>query len=157
MESPCNAGDLGSIPDFGKTRWRREWQPTPVFLPEEFHGQRSLAGYSPWSGKDYYYLLFIYYLSIYIIYYLSTIYDSYYYLCPQPFRLDLHEGRNFYYVSHSLCGTCYGSSGTLYSKPGLLLEKTRESVVASADYPPLPGAEPLLLKRERGPAPQGSF
>ena len=26
--------------------WRRKWQPTPVFLPGEFHGQRSLAGYS---------------------------------------------------------------------------------------------------------------
>ena len=95
-------GTPGFNPWVRKIIWRREWQPTPVFLPEEFHGQRSLAGYSPWSGKDYYYLLFIYYLSIYIIYYLSTIYDSYYYLCPQPFRLDLHEGRNFYYVSHSL-------------------------------------------------------
>jgi len=31
--------------------WRREWQPTPVFLPGEFHGQR-LAGYSPWSLKE---------------------------------------------------------------------------------------------------------
>ena len=30
-------------------RWRREWQPTPVFLPGEVHGQRSLASYSPWS------------------------------------------------------------------------------------------------------------
>ena len=29
--------------------WRREWQPTPVFLPGEFHGQRSLVGYSPWG------------------------------------------------------------------------------------------------------------
>ena len=28
---------------------RKEWQPTPVFLPGEFHGQRSLAGYNPWS------------------------------------------------------------------------------------------------------------
>ena len=28
-----------------KIPWRREWQPTPVFLPREFHGQRSLAGY----------------------------------------------------------------------------------------------------------------
>ena len=28
------------------------WQPTPVFLPGEFHGQRSLAGYSPWSCKE---------------------------------------------------------------------------------------------------------
>ena len=31
---------------------RREWQPTPVFLPGEFHGQRSLAGYSPWGCKE---------------------------------------------------------------------------------------------------------
>ena len=29
-----------------KILWRRKWQPTPVFLPGEFHGQRSLAGYS---------------------------------------------------------------------------------------------------------------
>ena len=32
--------------------WRRKWQPTPVFLPGESHGQRSLAGYSPWSHKE---------------------------------------------------------------------------------------------------------
>ena len=31
---------------------RREWQPTPVFLPGEPHGQRSLAGYSPWGPKE---------------------------------------------------------------------------------------------------------
>ena len=31
--------------------WRREWLPTPVFLPGEFHGQRSLVGYSPWGYK----------------------------------------------------------------------------------------------------------
>ena len=36
----------------GKTPWRREWIPTPVFLPGEFHGQRSLAGYSPWGLKE---------------------------------------------------------------------------------------------------------
>ena len=29
-----------------------KWLPTPVFLPGEFHGQRSLAGYSPWGGKE---------------------------------------------------------------------------------------------------------
>ena len=34
-----------------KIPWRREWQPTPVFLPGEFHGQRSLVGYSSWSCK----------------------------------------------------------------------------------------------------------
>ena len=32
--------------------WRREWQCTPVFLPGEFRGQRSLAGYSPWACKE---------------------------------------------------------------------------------------------------------
>ena len=35
-----------------KCPWRREWQPTPVFLPGEFHGQRSLVGYSPWGRKE---------------------------------------------------------------------------------------------------------
>ena len=32
--------------------WRRAWQPTPVFLPGESHGQRSLVGYSPWGHKE---------------------------------------------------------------------------------------------------------
>ena len=35
-----------------KTLWRREWQSTPVFLPGESHGQRSLEGYSPWDRKE---------------------------------------------------------------------------------------------------------
>ena len=35
-----------------KIPWSRTWQPTPVFLPGEFHGQRSLAGYSPWGHKE---------------------------------------------------------------------------------------------------------
>ena len=39
-------------PRFRKTPWRREWQPTPVFLPGESHGQKSLAGYSPWGRKE---------------------------------------------------------------------------------------------------------
>ena len=34
------------------TPWRREWQPTPVFLPGESLGQRSLAGYSPRGHKE---------------------------------------------------------------------------------------------------------
>ena len=32
--------------------WRRAWQPTPAFLPGKSHGQRSLAGYSPWGHKE---------------------------------------------------------------------------------------------------------
>ena len=34
-----------------EAHWRRKWQPTPVFLPEESHGQRSLTGYDPWGCK----------------------------------------------------------------------------------------------------------
>ena len=37
---------VGTIP------WRREWLPTPVFLPGESHGQRRLMGYSPWGHKE---------------------------------------------------------------------------------------------------------
>ena len=32
--------------------WSKKWQPTPVFLPGKSHGQRSLAGYSPWGCKE---------------------------------------------------------------------------------------------------------
>ena len=35
-----------------KIPWRRKWQPTPVFLPGEAHGQRILEGYSPWGCKE---------------------------------------------------------------------------------------------------------
>ena len=36
----------------GKIPCRREWLPTPIFLPGESHGQRSLVGYSPWGRKE---------------------------------------------------------------------------------------------------------
>ena len=39
------------VRSLGKVPWRREWQPTPVFLPGESHGQRSPAGYSPGGRK----------------------------------------------------------------------------------------------------------
>ena len=42
----------GFDPWVRKLPWTREWKPTPVFLPGEFHGQRSLVGYSPWGGKE---------------------------------------------------------------------------------------------------------
>ena len=41
-----------TCPWVGKIHWRRQWQPTLVFLPKEFHGQRRLAGYSPWGRKE---------------------------------------------------------------------------------------------------------
>ena len=49
---PANAGDVGFNPWVGKSPWRREWLPTLAFLPGEFHGQRSLVGYSPWGCKE---------------------------------------------------------------------------------------------------------
>ena len=42
----------GFDPWIGKTPWRSEWQPTPVFLPGEFQGQRTVAGYSLWGPKE---------------------------------------------------------------------------------------------------------
>ena len=42
----------GFYPWIGRIIWRKEWLLTPVFLPGEFHGQRSLVGYSPWGHKE---------------------------------------------------------------------------------------------------------
>ena len=50
--SAADAGDLGSIPGWGRFPWRRAWQPTQIFLPGESHGQRSLVGHSPWGHKE---------------------------------------------------------------------------------------------------------
>ena len=51
VNPPADAGYMRCRlnPWVGKIPWRRKWQPTPVFLPEEFHGQRSLLGSSPWG------------------------------------------------------------------------------------------------------------
>ena len=53
-DSACNAGnagDWGSIPG-GEDPLEKEWQPTPIFLPGEFLGQRSLAVYHSWGYKE---------------------------------------------------------------------------------------------------------
>ena len=49
--SAREAGDVSLITGPGRFLWRRKWQSTPVFSPGKFHGQRSLAGYSPWGCK----------------------------------------------------------------------------------------------------------
>ena len=42
---PASAGDAGSVPGLGRSiSQEMEWQPTPVFLPGEFHGQREEPG-----------------------------------------------------------------------------------------------------------------
>ena len=42
----------GFDPWVRKMPWRKKWQPTPVFLPRESHGLRSLVGYRPWGHKE---------------------------------------------------------------------------------------------------------
>ena len=49
---PAIAGDPGSIPGLGRPPGEGNGYPTPVFLPGESHGQRSLAGYSLWGHKE---------------------------------------------------------------------------------------------------------
>ena len=51
-ESAFNTGDPILIPGSGSSPGEGKWLPTPVFLPGEFHGQRSLVGYSPRDCKE---------------------------------------------------------------------------------------------------------
>ena len=51
-ESACQRGRYAFDPWVENYPWRRKWQPTPVFLPGESHGWRSLVGYSPWNCKE---------------------------------------------------------------------------------------------------------
>ena len=46
---PANAGGAR---DAGLTPGLERWRPIPIFLPRKFHGQRSLASYSPWCHKE---------------------------------------------------------------------------------------------------------
>ena len=51
----ANSGDIrdvDSIPGSGRSPGGGNGLPTPIFLPGESHGQRSLAGYSPWGHKE---------------------------------------------------------------------------------------------------------
>ena len=69
----------------GKIPWRRKWQPTPVFLPEESHGERSLAGYSPWVTNHQYLIFTNIYICIYLYIYTHThIYFTNIYTCKAP-------------------------------------------------------------------------
>ena len=62
LEFPCFLYDLANVGNFFSNSsfffkpsldiWRRKWQPTPVLLPGESHGGRSLVAYSPWGRKE---------------------------------------------------------------------------------------------------------
>ena len=86
---PANAGDLrdlGLTPGSGRSPGRRKWQPTPVFLPGEPRGQRSLVGYSPWCCKEsdmtehiiliLYILCFLYFLQLYYVFFYNFDTDN---------------------------------------------------------------------------------
>ena len=51
-ESTCQCRRCRFNPQVRKIPLSRKWQPTPVFLPGESHGQRRLVGYSPWGCKE---------------------------------------------------------------------------------------------------------
>ena len=51
-ESACQCRRHRFSPWVGKMPWTRKWQPTLVFLPGEFHGQKNLVGYNPWGRKE---------------------------------------------------------------------------------------------------------
>ena len=54
-ESACSAGDardLHLIPGLEDPLELKKWQSTPVFLPREFRGQKSLGDFSPWNRKE---------------------------------------------------------------------------------------------------------
>ena len=55
LHPPTNAREAGSYPGSGRSPGGGHGHPyknTPVFLPRESHGQRSLVGYSPWGHKE---------------------------------------------------------------------------------------------------------
>ena len=102
-ESACNsgaAGDMSSTPG-QMIPWRRAWQPIAGFLPGESHGQRSLAGYSPYGSKHWTWLKwFSTYvqhtcdLSFYLIFYFWVLYFFFFLSCL--FMLILHSPVTYY-------------------------------------------------------------
>ena len=86
-ESTCQCSRLRFHPWVGKTPWRRAWQPAPVFLPGESHGQRSLAGYSPWgltesdtteqSGPAQHLINLLHFMWVLIFYFFKAIHGLY--------------------------------------------------------------------------------
>ena len=48
----CRGGRAVELRWSRERAWKREWQPIPVLLPRKSHGQKNLAGYSPWGHKE---------------------------------------------------------------------------------------------------------
>ena len=87
-----------------KIPWRREWLPTPVFLLEEFHGQRSLVGCSPWGQKESDTTEWLT-LSLYIYFKYGSVHLFIYFLCVL-FTVVKYKLHKIYHINH----TCLYSS-----------------------------------------------
>ena len=98
--SAWNVGDLGSIPALGRSPGEGKWQPTPVLLPGESHGGRSLVRYSPWGHKESDMTEQLHFISLHFIY-ICVCVCLYLYLHPYlslynyiflyfPIFIDLH-------------------------------------------------------------------
>ena len=117
-----------------KILWRRTWQSTPVFLPGESHGQRSLAGYSPWGCKktDTTEQLFTFLLPVASSAALTTLYSLLKNTSRLPPTPHLQGGRfDTYSPIFSL--------GCLMSKPFLYYKHRRLSVWLHAHWAKGPG------------------
>ena len=84
-ESACNAGDLASIPELGRSLGEGNGNPLQLFLPGEFHGQRILADYSPWGCNEsdtteqlVYIYIYIYHICMCIEYIHTYIYPNHF-------------------------------------------------------------------------------
>ena len=102
-ESACQCRRCGFNPWVWKIPWSRKRQPTPVFLPEKFHGQRSLVDYSPWScrvGQDWAtphtHVCVLFHLAYLRVHYLQ-------FFCVQPIVDSLTFGTDWlFWQGHSL-------------------------------------------------------
>ena len=84
---PANVGDIrdtGSIPGLGRFPSRKARQHTPVFLPGEFHGHRSLMGYSPWGRKELDTTEPLTFTLSSLSYFLGALYDVYHHIWCIP-------------------------------------------------------------------------
>ena len=108
----------GFDPWVGKIPWRRKWQPTPVFLPGESHGRRSLVGYSPRGHKesdmterlhfhcsyDKILAIFLYCTLLFCVVHSSLCLEFLYLFCPSSFPLVV---TGLFFISVSLFLFCY--------------------------------------------------
>ena len=92
--------------------WRRKWQPTPVFLPEESHGLRSLVGYSPRGRKECDTTDLTFFLSFFLSLAVDTVVSTniIWVGVGKPFRVPLRHGGTFFLLSLQKCWLTLGSN-----------------------------------------------